>query len=160
MEIYTVGHSNHPIEQFVALLKQQDIEVLVDVRSQPYSRYVPHFNRESLARAVAQAGLVYRFMGDRLGGRPDDDSVLTTNGAVDRDKLAADESYREGIDTLLALATGQRVAIMCSEGDHHRCHRGSLITPTLLQRGVTVLHIQPDGSVVDAASEPKQLSLF
>ena len=160
MKIYTIGHSNHPLTQFIALLRQHDIEVLVDVRSQPYSRYVPHFNRESLARAVTQAGLAYRFMGDRLGGKPDDNHLLAADGAVDYDKLAASEPYRQGIDVLLALATGQRVAIVCSEGDHHRCHRGQLITPTLLQRGVTVLHIQPDGSVVDAASEPRQLLLF
>jgi uncharacterized protein (DUF488 family) len=160
MEIYTIGHSNHTIESFIALLRRHAIEVLVDVRSQPYSRYVLHFNREPLAHALREQGFTYEHRGDRLGGRPADESFLLANGSVDYDRLRASEGFQQALDELLALAQERRVALMCAEGDHHRCHRGQLITPALLARGVTVLHIQPDGSLIDAASEPRQLSLF
>jgi len=160
MEIYTIGHSSHTVEDLLALLRKHAIEVLVDVRSQPYSRHVPHFNRETLARVLREQGFTYEHKGDRLGGRSTDEVFLLADGSVDYDRLRASEDFQQALDELLALARGRRVALMCAEGDHRRCHRGQLITPALLARNVTVLHIQPDGSLIDAASEPHQLSLF
>ena len=160
MEIYTIGHSNHTIENFIALLRKHAIKVVVDVRSQPYSRHVPHFNHETLAHILREEGFTYEHRGDRLGGRPTDEGFLLADGSVDYDKLRTSEDFQQALDELLALAQEQRVALMCAEGDHRRCHRGQLITPALLARDVTVLHIQPDGSLIDAASEPHQLSLF
>ncbi len=151
--LYTIGHSNHEAEQFVALLRQHGIELVVDVRSSPYSRYVPQANRETLARTLETAGIAYRWLGDRLGGKPD--------GAVaDYDEMRASPAFRQGIDRLVALADQQRLAVMCSEGDHRQCHRHKLITPALLDREAHVLHIQPDGKVVDEEKEPRQLALF
>jgi uncharacterized protein (DUF488 family) len=151
--IYSIGHSNHPIDRFLALLRRQGIQLVVDVRSSPYSRYVPQANRESLAQALEAAGIAYRWFGDRLGGKP--------GGAVaDYDELRASPAFRQGIAELLALASVQRVAMMCSEGDHRQCHRHKLIAPALLQNGAQVLHIQPDGSLVDEDQEPRQLALF
>jgi uncharacterized protein (DUF488 family) len=160
MEIYTIGHSNHTVENFTDLLRKHTIEVLVDVRSQPYSRHVPHFNRETLAHVLQEQGFTYEHRGNRLGGRPADESFLLADGSVDYDRVRASEDFQQALDGLLALARERRVALMCAEGDHRSCHRGQLITPALLARNVTVLHIQPDGSLVDAASEPRQLSLF
>lgn len=152
-EIFTIGHSNHEADVFLALLRQHDIELLVDVRSSPYSRYVPQANREPLARALAQAGVDYRWLGDRLGGKPE--------GAVaDYDELRMRPSFRQGIDELISLARQQHTAIMCAEGNHLKCHRYRLITPALEDQEVHVMHIQPDGSVVDEEKEPKQLTLF
>jgi len=151
--IYTIGHSNHTTDAFVGLLRQHGIELLVDVRSSPYSRYVPQANRESLARAIEPAHIAYRWLGDRLGGKPE-------GVAADYDELQASPAFQAGIEELLTLAAGQRAAIMCAEGSHRQCHRYRLITPVLLQRGAQVLHIQPDGSLVDESEEPKQLSLF
>jgi len=160
MEIYTIGHSNHTVESFTALLEEHAIEVVVDVRSQPYSRHVPCFNREALARALQEQGFAYEHRGDRLGGRPTDKGFLLTDGSVDYDRVRASEGFQQALDELLALTQERRVALMCAEGDHRHCHRGQLITPALLARDVTVLHIQPDGSLIDAASEPYQLPLF
>lgn len=151
--IYTVGHSNHEAEKFVALLRSHGIEMIVDVRSSPYSRYVPQANRETLARTLEAAGIAYRWAGDRLGGKPEGE-------VADYDQLRASTSFQEGIADLLALASRQRTAIMCAEGDHRRCHRHKLITPALLDHEARVLHIQPDGSLVDEAKEPRQLTLF
>ena len=157
MEIYTIGHSNHTVENFTNLLRKHAIEVLVDVRSQPYSRHVPHFNRETLARVLREQGFTYEHRGDRLGGHPTDESFLLADGSVDYDRVRANEDFQQALNELLKLAQERRVALMCAEGDHRRCHRGQLISPALLARDVTVLHIQPDGSLVDAASEPHQL---
>jgi uncharacterized protein (DUF488 family) len=151
--IYTVGHSNHEAAHFVALLQQHGIEVVVDVRSSPYSRYVPQANRETLARALEEAGMTYQWWGDRLGGKPE--------GVVaDYEALRQTAAFQAGIADLEPLAASGRTAVMCAEGDHTRCHRHKLITPELVARGVRVLHIQPDGSLVDEGGEPRQLSLF
>jgi uncharacterized protein (DUF488 family) len=151
--VYTVGHSNHTPDAFLALLRQHAIELLVDVRSSPYSRYVPQANREALARALAAAGIGYHWMGDRLGGKP--------GGLVaDYEQLSASPAFKQGIEDLVTGAATHRTAIMCAEGDHRQCHRHRLIAPALLDQGVHVLHIQPDGTLVDEEREPKQLSLF
>ena len=151
--IYTIGHSNHQAEDLIALLCQHGIELVVDVRSSPYSRYVPQANRETLARTLDGAGIGYHWMGDRLGGKPE-------GNVADYDQLRMSPSFLQGISDLVALTTENRTAIMCSEGDHRQCHRHKLITPVLLDQDVGVLHIQPDGSLVDELREPKQLSLF
>lgn len=151
--IFSVGHSNHPADEFVALLRQHGIELVVDVRSSPYSRYVPQANHQTLARTLEAAGIAYRWAGDRLGGKP--------NGEVaDYDELRASASFQEGVAALVAWAAERPTAMMCAEGDHRRCHRHKLITPALLAQNVRVLHIQPNGSLIDETQEPKQLSLF
>jgi uncharacterized protein (DUF488 family) len=96
-------------------------------------------------------------MGERLGGKPEG---IVADKVADYDELRASLSFQQGITELIALATDQDIAVMCSEGDHRRCHRYKLITPELLERGINVIHIQPDGSLIDEHSEPKQLSLF
>ncbi len=151
--IHTIGHSNHEFADLLALLRQHSIQMVVDVRSSPYSRYVPQANRETLSRALESAGIAYRWMGDRLGGKPE--------GVVpDYDKLRTSPAFQQGIADLLKLAVNLSTALMCSEGDHRQCHRHKLITPALLDQGVHVLHIQPDGSLIDEDKEPRQLTLF
>lgn len=151
--VYTIGHSNHPLEGFLALLRQHEIQLVIDVRSSPYSRYVPQANRENLARELEAAGIAYRWEGERLGGKPEGEEV-------DYERMAAKPAFQQGIAELISLAGEQRTAIMCAEGDHRRCHRSLLITPALLDQEVRVLHIQPDGSLVDEQDQPRQLSLF
>jgi uncharacterized protein (DUF488 family) len=151
--IHTIGHSNHEFADLLALLRQHGIQMVIDVRSSPYSRYVPQANRETLSRALESVGIAYRWMGDRLGGKPE--------GVVpDYDKLQTSPAFQQGIADLLKLAVNLSTALMCSEGDHRQCHRHKLITPALLDQGVHVLHIQPDGSLIDEDKEPRQLTLF
>jgi uncharacterized protein (DUF488 family) len=160
--LYTIGHSDHPLDEFLALLRRHEIAILVDVRSQPYSRWTPQFNREPFARAVEGAGVRYVHEGDALGGRPAD-PALYAGGAEshpDYARMAATAAFREGLARLLALATERRVAVMCSEGDPHACHRDKLIARQLLERGARVAHILPDGTVEEATLPPQQLALF
>jgi uncharacterized protein (DUF488 family) len=159
--VYTIGHSDHTIEAFIDLLRQHGIALIVDVRSQPYSRWATQFNRELLAHDLRGAGFRYEFRGDVLGGRPADPGLYEPDGEhADYHKMEQTPAYQAGIDALLALARQERVAVMCSEGDYHHCHRHLLISQTLLERGARVVHIHPDGTTTEGGSIPSQLSLF
>ena len=161
MAVYTIGHSDHSVADLISLLLSHDIALVVDVRSQPYSRWMHHFNRELLMRDLEVAGIDYLFMGDRLGGRPSDPSLYDPGS--ERPVYERQEKtplYQAGIEELIARAQEQNVAVMCSEGDHRQCHRHLLITQTLLGRDIDVTHIQPDGSTVGGSLIPRQLTLF
>ncbi len=159
--IYTIGHSDHTTVEFIDLLRQYDITLVVDVRSQPYSRWAHQFNRETLAHDLEGVGIAYHFMGDALGGRPADPALYNPDqGSPSYQRVERTDTYRAGVDRLLDLARGERMAIMCSEGDHRHCHRHLLVSQTLLARGVCVLHIQPDGKVVEGELIPQQLSFL
>ena len=145
MKLYTIGHGNAESNALLALLKRYAVELLVDTRSQPYSRYNPQFNRETLKQAVNEAGIAYAFMGDSLGGRPGGAQFYFPSGKVDYDLLEQAEFYQAGVEKLLALAAECRVALLCSEADYHHCHRYNLITRTLVRRGIAVTHILPAG---------------
>lgn len=155
--LYTLGHSNHPGEVFLRLLRGHGIGRVVDVRSRPYSRW-PQFERERLARLLEQAGIGYRWMGDTLGGRPDDPALWGPDGTPDYAAMAAAPAFRTGLAALLAELDGPtRVAVLCSEGDPARCHREHLIARTLRPLGVQMRHIGPDGRLV--ALSPEHLRL-
>jgi uncharacterized protein (DUF488 family) len=159
--IYTIGHSTHPIEAFVQLLKQHGVRCLVDVRSQPYSRWTPHFNRELLAAALRADGLQYISMGENLGGRPQDSSLYDPGSErpnYSRQRQTA--TYQQGLTQLDSQARQEPTAIMCSEGDPDICHRTLLITPSLIDVGFTVQHILPDGSLRQGEKPMDQLGLF
>ena len=151
MQLWTIGHSSLPMEAFLDRLRQHQVEVLVDVRTAPYSRYCPQFNRPELERAVEAAGLRYHFAGQALGGKPADEELRQGNGTPDYEKIAASECYQDGLRDLEALAARSRVAIMCSEADPLCCHREKLIGRSLRARGIAVIHIWPDGSAAPIA---------
>ncbi len=155
VRLFTIGHSNHAIEHFTELLRQHQITLLVDVRSQPYSQWASQFNRELLRHDLEEAGVHYLYKGDSLGGRPETGLV-----PPDYKVMARRPGYLQGIDQLLDLARSERLVVMCSEGDFHHCHRHLLITQTLLARDAIVLHIQPDGTLAEGTLEPEQLTLF
>jgi len=159
--IYTVGHSDHDLAAFIALLRRHGITLVVDVRSQPYSRWTPQFNREVLVCDLEVAGVAYVYLGDALGGRPSNPALYDPGQEQPNyRRVEQTPTYQAGIDQLLDLARTEQVAVMCSEGDHRRCHRHLLISQTLLARGVRVVHIQPDGGVVEGERVPQQLPLF
>jgi uncharacterized protein (DUF488 family) len=161
VRIYSIGHSDHSAQAFLDLLRRYGVTVLVDVRSHPYSKWVPQFNREKLPHALQAANIRYVFMGDSLGGRPADRSLYAPGeGHPDYNLVRGSAAFREGIRQLIGLAEAECAAMMCSEGDYHKCHRAMLITPALLEAGVQVLHIEPGGTTVEAEPEPKQLSLL
>jgi len=158
--IFTIGHSNLSIDAFFALLDKYQIALLVDVRTSPYSRYVPQFNREPLAAETTRRGLVYRYLGEDLGGRPSDPALLT-DGAPDYEKMATDSRLLEALGKVVAVAATRRVALLCSEGDPAECHRGRLLGRVLVNRvSVDVAHITPDGLRSQLDLLPEQTTLF
>ncbi|MBK8026338.1 MAG: DUF488 domain-containing protein [Chloroflexi bacterium] len=190
LQIYTIGHSDHTLSEFVALLRQHRIAVLLDVRSAPYSRWVPHFNKATLEVGCKEAGIDYRYAGQVLGGRPEDpdlykdgqtpDAVLPRElylKRVDYLEMMQRDPYRRGVARLVEIARelepkGQRVTVMCSEGDPLSCHRHHLIARSLVDPTVRVVdafvevwHLLRDGSAeaVDPAvfeEPPQQNRLF
>ena len=149
LSIFTIGHSNHSVERFVELLEAHHINLIVDVRSHPHSRFAPHFNRESLKHSLASANRAYRFLGAELGGRPEGSAFYDDEGHVLYGKVAETDAFAAGINRVETDATGHRVALMCSEEDPSGCHRRLLVSRVLRDRGVTVIHIRGNGSLVD-----------
>jgi uncharacterized protein (DUF488 family) len=159
--LYSIGHSNVAAERLIALLEQHSIRTLCDVRSAPYSRYNPQFNRETLAATLQAAGIIYRFMGDTLGGKPADGALRTDDGALpDYAKIAASPDFQRGINQLLDLGRRAPTAFMCGEADYHTCHRHRLIVPALIERGALVWHIMPNGGRERGEIEPQQMRMF
>lgn len=160
--VFTIGHSNVPAEHILELLRQYGIEVLVDVRSMPYSRHNPQFNRETFQRFLEASGIRYVYEGRDLGGRPDDPDCYDGN-QVQYSRIAMKPWYQEGIERLIEMARHHRVAIMCSEEDPLHCHRHNLIAQTLLERGVAVWHIRGDGRIEESrlnVPQAQQLALL
>ncbi len=171
-KLFSIGHSNQSLASLIALLRLHGIALLADVRSNPASRYLPHFNRAPLQVALQQGGIGYRWLGQGLGGKPQD-AALYSGGRPDYACITASAAFQGAIAALLDLAAVQPVAIMCAERDPAQCHRAHLVTPALLAAGAEMLHILGDGSLEADASlrrrmqqttrrggDPRQADLF
>ena len=124
------------------------IELLVDVRSRPVSRFAPFSNRSRLPDLLKELGIGYKFMGDSLGGRPDDPSLYDENGKPDYQEMASTETFQCGLEQLVGLAEEAVTVMMCSEGDAAECHRRLLIGAELVGQGIGMLHIRRDGTLI------------
>lgn len=144
LTLFTIGHSNHPIERFIALLTQHGIEALADVRSMPYSRFNPQFNRNRLETSLKDAGIRYVFLGEELGARSKDPAHFEA-GRVSYAKLAASAPFQHGLQRLLTGAGTMRVAMMCAEREPLDCHRTILVGRQAEKVGAKVVHILADG---------------
>lgn len=144
--VFTIGHSNHSSERFLALLQGAGITAVADVRSIPQSRRWPHFSRARIERWLAEAGIAYVFLGAELGGRPADPALMRA-GRPDYDRMAALPSFQAGLDRVLDGAARYRIALMCAEREPLDCHRFLLVSRHLHDRGVRLRHILADGSM-------------
>ena len=151
--IFTVGHSNHSLEDFLALLAGHGVAVVADVRSAPYSRFIPQFNRDALAAALKARGIDYLYLGRELGGRPDDPACYE-GGRVRYERVARTSGFREGVARVVDAAAASRVALMCAEKEPLDCHRTLLVARALDDRGMAVAHILATG---DMEPHPKAM---
>ena len=151
--VFTVGHSTHTVERLINLLKQHSITAICDVRSKPYSRMNPQFNRESLHDTLRAQGIVYVFLGKELGARSDDRSCYRY-GKVQYDLLAATSAFKQGLKRVRECADKYRVTLMCAEKDPLQCHRTILVSRHLVKQGIEVGHILADGTI-----EPHEISI-
>ena len=143
--LFTVGHSNHSLEQLLDLLLQHHVSAIGDVRSSPYSRFCPQFNQDVLKSALAQVGIAYVFLGKELGARPDDLDCIV-NGRMSYERLAARPEFRDGLSRVLQGLTKYRLALMCAEKDPVDCHRMILVCHHLRSPELEIRHILADGS--------------
>lgn len=174
--IWTIGHSTMPIEDFLRLLQSEKIHLVIDVRSAPYSRFAPQFNKLDLENSLRRRGIAYRFDGERLGGRPSDPNCYRSGVVpdhaqreeflklVDYEAVKQKDWFQAGLNEAMAASKACRVALMCSEENPLECHRHRLIASALQARDVDVLHIRKDGTVLTAvfSSQPElvQPALF
>ena len=155
--VYTIGHSGHPIDQFLGLLALHEIEILVDVRSNPRSRWHPQFNRRALEGKLLTAGIRYLYLGKELGGHPSHDDLYGDDGRLLYDRLSS-KIVRSGLNAVITEAWRAVTLLMCMEEDPAECHRHPLLARGLIERYVTVLHIRRDGSIDDGDSLPQSQS--
>ena len=142
---YTIGHSDLPVEAFIYFLKKAKVEIIIDVRSSPYSKYQTQFNREDISQKLNQENIEYHYMGDTLGGRYSSPEFLMTDGTVDYEKVSTTQKFSSGLEEVIKfIHAGRTVSLMCSEKDPLRCHRFVLISKNLQKSGIEVIHLCPE----------------
>lgn len=144
--IYTIGHSNHEISTFIGLLQLHGVNALVDVRSHPYSRFVPQYSREPLDATLAGLDIAYVFLGKELGARTNN-SACYNQGKVQYDRLAKEPCFIEGLNRIRQGMEHYSIALMCAEKDPLDCHRAVLVARKIFEGGIAVSHIHADESL-------------
>lgn len=158
--LFTVGHSTHPIEVFVGLLKQHGITALADVRSHPYSRHFPQYSQEALKAALAREQIAYVFLGKELGARSENPACYR-QGKVQYELLAKEPQFAVGLERLRTGMERFRIALMCAEKDPLDCHRAVLVARRVYESGTPVEHIHADGHLEKHAEmEARMLDLL
>lgn len=157
--IYTIGHGSRKIDEFIRILKDFEIEYLIDVRSLPYSKFNPQFNQNDLKHSLIENHITYVFMGDNIGGRPKDATCYDEDGKIDYDKVKVKDFFQHGIDRLkTAYSKDIPVVIMCSESKPTECHRSKLIGRFLATEGIFLMHIDEKGKVRTQADVINELN--
>lgn len=154
MEVFTIGHSTSSFDDIRAALRRHGVTILADVRSRPYNPFIPQFNRERIKMELLGDGIVYAWLGDRLGRLPDG-TPFTERSTVDFLAVERSEPFLAGIDWIVQQAAAARICLFCGEAEPEDCHRDFLIGRHLMARGFRVLNILPGGEL-----EPIVQSLF
>jgi uncharacterized protein (DUF488 family) len=145
--IHSIGYGNRKIDDFLLLLKQNNIDVLIDIRSKPQSRFQPYYNKAKLEIRLAEEGIKYIFMGAELGAKPKEEKFYV-EGKVSYDKLKETSEYKEGLQRLINLSKqGIRACIMCCELKAEGCHRKELVGESLFANGILTNHINEKGEL-------------
>jgi len=152
----TVGHSNHPLPRFLELLAGAGVSAVADVRSTPYSRFLPQYRREPLAAALQAAGIAYVFLGAELGARRDEPEAYDGE-RVDYERVAALPAFRHGLERLVEGSRRHRIALMCAEREPLDCHRCVLVARRLAEGGLALSHILADGRLEPHAETEERL---
>jgi uncharacterized protein (DUF488 family) len=155
-ELFSIGHSNSPIDRFITLLTEAGVNAVADVRSTPYSRFFPWFSHNNLQAHLKAAGIAYLAYGETLGGRPGDAS-LYCDGVADYEAMARTAAFQSGLDRLQTDMAKYRVCLMCAEREPLDCHRCLLVARALAVRGVAIRHVLHDGSVEPHAVTEQRL---
>ncbi len=151
--IFTIGYGSRSMEEFLATLGANQIAILIDIRSSPYSKFKPEFSQRALETGLREAGIRYVYMGDVLGGRPDDPACYGADGKVLYDALKQTPAFQHGLERVKrGHSQGLRLALMCSEGKPGSCHRSKLIGVALEEMSLDVLHIDEEDALQTQAN--------
>jgi uncharacterized protein (DUF488 family) len=157
--IYTIGHGNRKISDFLKTLNGFGVKYLIDVRSQPYSKFNPQFNQNDLRHFLETNGITYVFMGDSIGGRPADSTCYDAEGKVDYERLKEKEFFKNGIERLkAAYLKNIPLVVMCSESKPGECHRSKLIGRFLANENIFLSHIDEKNRVKTQADVINELN--
>jgi len=149
MSCYTIGHSVHTLEDFIHILKDNNVNYVIDIRSRPYNNYVRHFNRGFLSEKLKEHNIFYLYLGKELGDKCVNRDLLSSNGKVDFEKVSRTLKFNNGINKIIEkLEVGYNISLMCSEGDPYKCHRFVLISHALSKKGISIRHILKDRSII------------
>jgi len=154
--LFTIGHSNHELPAFLALLRKHGVTALADVRSHPYSRYVPQYSYDALKTGLTEAGIRYVFLGAELGARSDNPDCYV-QGKVQYDRLAQQPNFRAGLERVMKGLEQFDIALMCAEKDPLDCHRALLVARQLHELSLEILHIHADGATESHAEMETRL---
>lgn len=158
MEIYTIGHTKHKIEYFIYLLHQNKINCIVDVRSTPFSKFTPQYNKDILRKELNMKGIHYIHMGKEFGARRDNKLLYNEQGYLDFEKTRRDKDFLIGVDRLIdGCNKGFKIALMCTEKDPFDCHRSIMVSKGLVDRGFTIKHIIPESKIQTQEEIEKRL---
>lgn len=145
IDIYTIGHSNYSMERFVEMLRQFNIDVVVDIRGTPYSKYNTQYNKEALHNTLKELGFRYIYMGREFAAQRDNKIIYTWEGYSDFEKVVNEPSFIEGVERLKkGLAKGYTIVLLGAKQDPANCHRFALVGRDLYKRGLNVKHIEDD----------------
>lgn len=143
--VYSIGYSKFEIPDFIDTLKRFKISAVADVRSVPFSKFKPDFNKDLLKSELNKYGIKYVFLGEFCGARIDDNSCYV-EGKVDFSIVAKTKKFQEGLTRILQGSKEYNIAIMCAEKDPITCHRTILVSRELSKTGVEIKHIYPDNT--------------
>lgn len=160
-QIYTIGHSTHPVDLFLSILRNSRIDVVVDVRSVPYSQFAVQYNKDNLKSFLKKNDIYYIPMGNLLGARYEDKSLLFDDGKVSFERVTKTKNFQSGIDRIDdGIKKGYNIILMCSEKNPLECHRFSLISHFLHEHGYDVEHILPDRIIAHRVLDEKLFEYF
>ena len=154
--VFTIGHSNHTPETFVAVLRLHGINAIADVRTAPYSRFASQFNKDAIAQLLSDNHIVYVFLGNYLGARPND-PLCYRNGAIDFSRLCQTDYFQEGLTRVRKGASQFNLALLCAEKDPIQCHRMILVCRQLRAKDTIIRHILEDGELEDNRDSERRL---
>ncbi len=154
--LYTIGHSNHTINNFIGLLERHKINMVVDVRSAPYSRYCSQFNKNDISSSLEAVNIQYMFLGRKLGARPDVPECYE-GGCVNFKRIAERKEFKDGLGLLLEGIEKHHIALMCAEKEPLECHRTVLICRKLKEHNLSIKHILEDGRIEDHHDTERRL---
>ncbi|MBI3662895.1 MAG: DUF488 domain-containing protein [Acidobacteria bacterium] len=157
--LYTIGHSNLEWEAFVRILGKFDVSLVIDVRSRPHSSRFPQFSQPDFEGALREAGILYLFLGEELGGRPEDPKAYGSNGVVNYSARRRAHDFQRGVDRVLTEMQQRTLALLCAEEDPLSCHRFLMVCPELVARGVEPQHIRK-GGVIETQREAEDRLLY